>query len=133
MQHDQFQLHADIEQRHWWFVGRRRILCRLAAEVLPPSPQSLVVDVGCGTGGNLAALADRYRCVGIDTSAEAVELARRRFPNVQFIAGRAPQDLGNLPARRSWSCSPTCWSTFRTITPCSPSCWRRPVRAAISC
>ncbi len=96
MQHDQFQLHADIEQRHWWFVGRRRILCRLAEEVLPPAPQSLVVDVGCGTGGNIAALADRYRCVGIDTSAEAVELARRRFPNVQFIAGRAPQDLGEL-------------------------------------
>jgi SAM-dependent methyltransferase len=55
-----------------------------------------VVDVGCGTGGNLAALAGRYRCLGIDTSAEAVELARRRFPNVQFIVCRAPQDLGEL-------------------------------------
>ena len=62
-------------------------------------PKSLIVDVGCGTGGNLAALAQRYRCVGIDTSAEAVELARRRFPQVQFIAGRAPQDLGELAAQ----------------------------------
>jgi len=94
MQHDQFQLHADIEQRHWWFVGRRRILCRLAAEVLPPSPQTTVVDVGCGTGGNIAALAERYQCVGIDTSEEAIELARRRFPQVRFIAGWAPRDLG---------------------------------------
>ncbi len=79
------------------------MVCRAAADPLPaggggaaPSPQNLVVDVGCGTGGNLAALAGRYRCLGIDTSAEAVELARRRFPNVQFIAGRAPQDLGEL-------------------------------------
>ena len=55
-----------------------------------------MIDVGCGTGGNIAALADRYRCVGIDTSAEAIELARRRFPQVQFIAGRAPDDLGEL-------------------------------------
>ena len=96
MQHEQFQLHADIEQRHWWFVGRRRILCRLVAEVLTPSPETTIVDVGCGTGGNIAALADRYRCVGIDTSVEAVELARRRFPQVRFIAGRAPGDLGEL-------------------------------------
>jgi SAM-dependent methyltransferase len=99
MHSDQFQLHADIEQRHWWFVGRRRIICRMAAEVLPPSPEATIVDIGCGTGGNIAALADRYRCVGIDTSAEAVELARRRFPQVCFIVGRAPGDLGEVAAQ----------------------------------
>ena len=96
MQSEQFQLHAEIEQRHWWFVARRRILRRLVAEVVPPSPDALIVDIGCGTGGNVAALADSYRCVGIDTSAEAIALARRRFPQVQFIAGCAPNDLGPL-------------------------------------
>jgi len=96
MHSEQFQLHADIEERHWWFVGRRRIFRRLVAEVLPSSPQTTIVDVGCGTGGNIAALADQYRSVGIDTSAEAVELARRRFPRVQFIAGQAPSELGEL-------------------------------------
>ena len=96
MQSEQFQLHAHIEQRHWWFVARRRILCRLAAEVLPPSAEVTIVDVGCGTGGNIAALADRYACVGIDTSEQAIELARQQFPQVRFIAGRAPGDLGNL-------------------------------------
>ena len=96
MQTEQFQLHADIEQRHWWFVGRRRIMQRLVREILPPSQQSTIVDVGCGTGANIAALADWYDCVGIDTSAEAVELAGRRFANVRFIAGHAPADLGDL-------------------------------------
>jgi len=116
MQHEQFQLHADIEDRHWWFVGRRRILCRLVAEVLAPSPETTVVDVGCGTGGNIAALASRYRCVGIDTSEEAIRLARmfhgreeclpcgaglpgngtRSMPAAAFLAGRAPEDLGEL-------------------------------------
>jgi SAM-dependent methyltransferase len=96
MQHEQFQLHAEIEERHWWFVARRRILARLAAEVVPPSPEATVIDVGCGTGANVAALADRYRCVGIDTSAEAIALARKRFPNLQLIAGHAPRDLGRL-------------------------------------
>jgi hypothetical protein len=32
--------------------------------------------------------------VGIDTSTDAIERARRRFPQVQFIRGLAPQDLG---------------------------------------
>jgi 2-polyprenyl-3-methyl-5-hydroxy-6-metoxy-1,4-benzoquinol methylase len=99
MHSEQFQLHADIEQRHWWFVGRRRILCRLVAEVLPASPQTAIIDIGCGTGGNIAALADRYQCVGIDASEEAIELARRRFPQVRFIAGRAPHDLGELASQ----------------------------------
>ncbi len=99
MQSEQFQLHADIEQRHWWFVARRRILRRLVAQVAPRSPQTTIVDVGCGTGANIAALADEYHCVGIDTSAEAVELASQRFPAVRFIAGRAPGDLGELAAQ----------------------------------
>jgi SAM-dependent methyltransferase len=96
MQTPQFQLHADIEQQHWWFVGRRRIMSRLVDELLPPSPDTVVIDVGCGTGANIAALADRYACVGIDTSTEAIELAQNRFPQVQFLTGLAPDDLGDL-------------------------------------
>ncbi len=94
MQTEQFQLHAQIEQRHWWFVARRQIMRRLVADVLPPSPDTTVIDIGCGTGANIASLADDYDCVGIDTSSEAIELCRPRFPRVRFIAGRAPGDLG---------------------------------------
>jgi SAM-dependent methyltransferase len=54
----------------------------------------VVIDVGCGTGANLADLAGPYRCVGIDTSEEAIRLARRRFPGVQYLVGHAPRDLG---------------------------------------
>jgi SAM-dependent methyltransferase len=99
MQSAQFQLHAEIEQRHWWFVGRRAIMRRLVRRVVPPSPESTVVDVGCGTGANLASLAEDYDCVGIDTSEEAVRAARRRFPQVKFLVGRAPVGLGPVAER----------------------------------
>lgn len=99
MQSAQFQLHAEIEERHWWFVARRAIMRRLVGQVLPPSPETTVVDVGCGTGANIAALADDYHSVGIDTSQEAILAARRRFPNVEFRLGRAPDDLGELVDR----------------------------------
>jgi SAM-dependent methyltransferase len=95
MQSAQFQMNSEIELRHWWFVARRRILATLIGRVLPPSPQSMVVDIGCGTGGNIAALAGRYACVGIDPSHEAIALARARFPQVRFIEGMAPDDLGD--------------------------------------
>jgi SAM-dependent methyltransferase len=96
MRSEQFQLHADIEQRHWWFVGRRRIVRRLIGRVLPPAQETTIVDVGCGTGANIAALANSYDCVGIDTSTEAIDLARQRFPEVRFLSGSAPADLGEL-------------------------------------
>jgi SAM-dependent methyltransferase len=95
MQTEQFQLHAQIEERHWWFVARRRILTAVVNAVLPPSTQTTIIDVGCGTGANLAGLADAYECIGIDASSEAVKLARGRFPRVRFIHGLAPKDLGH--------------------------------------
>jgi trans-aconitate methyltransferase len=89
----QYQLHASVEDSQWWFTGRRRIMQDLVHQVLPPCRAELVVDVGCGTGANLAALAGDYTCVGIDRSPEAIELARRRFPAVRFHCGDAISDL----------------------------------------
>ena len=88
-----------MEDRHWWFVGRRKILLDIASAVVPPSAERLVIDVGCGTGANAAAFAQRYRCVGIDISSEAIDAARRRFPALEFICGSAPDDLGELAAK----------------------------------
>lgn len=94
-----YQLHAEVEQRHWWFVARRRIMRRMLQELLPPDGKSLVVDVGCGTGANIASLEGDYACAGIDTSEDAIRFARQRFENVQFIQGLAPKALGELAER----------------------------------
>jgi SAM-dependent methyltransferase len=95
MRSEQFQLHAQIEEQHWWFVARRRILHEIVRTISPPTPRrdSVIIDVGCGTGANLAALGGEYRCVGVDTSAEGIELAKRRFAETTFICGQAPHDV----------------------------------------
>lgn len=98
MQTAQFHVHADTEERHWWFLGRRAIFRSLLLRAVPPSRQRLVLDVGCGTGGNTAAFADLYTCIGIDPSAEAVAFARERFPGIDFRRGLAPQDCRDLLA-----------------------------------
>lgn len=97
----QFQLHADIEERHWWFVARRTILRDIVRSIAPPMGRrhQIVVDIGCGTGANLAALASEYRCVGVDTSPEAIKLARERFSDVTFLCGKAPDEIRPWLAR----------------------------------
>ncbi|MDO8532848.1 MAG: class I SAM-dependent methyltransferase [Dehalococcoidia bacterium] len=96
MKIDQFKLHADIEERHWWFLGRRQIMRELVSRLFPTSKTLTVVDIGCGTGGNIAALAESYTRVGIDTSEEAIRFARSRFQQVRFIHVLAPADVTDV-------------------------------------
>lgn len=99
MRADTLRLHADYERRHWWFVARRAIIRDLVHRILPPSPDRLIIDVGCGTGANVDAFAREYECIGIDTSDEGIRLARHNYPGRRFIAGFAPADLGEDAAR----------------------------------
>ena len=69
---------------------------QIVRAALPPSSTTTVLDIGCGTGANIASLAGDYRCVGIDTSAEAIELSAARYPNVDFRHGFAPGDVADV-------------------------------------
>jgi 2-polyprenyl-3-methyl-5-hydroxy-6-metoxy-1,4-benzoquinol methylase len=97
----EFDLHADVEQRHWWFTGRRNIMQRLLREIVPPGEGKSVVDIGCGTGANIASLAGEYRAVGVDASPYAVEHARRAYPDVEFHATTDDAELARLVSAAS--------------------------------
>lgn len=75
-------LHAAIEERHWWFVARRRMLKQLLTTVVPPGTGKRVLDLGCGTGGNLGALRSDYECAGLEIDQAAVEFARVQYPGI---------------------------------------------------
>ena len=96
MQTAQHALHARVEDRHWWFTGRRRILRLLVDRMAPAGEGVTIVDVGCGTGANLAALAPGRHARGLDASADAVRLARERFPGLELACADDPLE------RRDW-------------------------------
>ena len=96
MQTEQFHLHSRMEETHWWFTGRREILRRLVRQVLPHAGQT-VLDIGCGTGGNLAAFAGEHRCLGWDPSEEAIRLARQSYPAIQFLSGSFDEAIASAP------------------------------------
>lgn len=68
----------------------------LIQRVFPSSQGKTVVDIGCGTGGNIAALRGDFSCVGIDSSAEAIDFARHRYPGVRFICGSVSADWNGV-------------------------------------
>jgi SAM-dependent methyltransferase len=88
-----YELHEAIEDRHWWFLGRRNIVRALLRRTLPAGAR--VLDVGCGTGGNLLAFARDYDIAGLDASPDAVARARRRSGRPVF-EGRLPDALPAL-------------------------------------
>ena len=51
-----FDRMAELDQDHWWFLARRRILDRLIRRVVRPPNDAHILEVGCGTGHNLAML-----------------------------------------------------------------------------
>ena len=91
-----YRLHADVEQRHWWFVARRQIVLSLLTELLPPGKGHLVIDVGCGTGANAAALAAHYRVLGVDASQDAITLASERYPAISFMVAQSPLEVPHV-------------------------------------
>lgn len=88
-----FVTHARMEDSHWWFLARRRILQAVLRACVPAGEGKRVLDVGCGTGGNSAAFATGYSVVGVEPSDAAVDLARQRFPGIEFVGGSAPEDV----------------------------------------
>jgi SAM-dependent methyltransferase len=70
------QTHA-VEDRHWWYRGRRTVLGDVIA-TLGLAPGARILDAGCGSGRNMVDLARYGAVTGIELSQTSVELARAR-------------------------------------------------------
>ena len=69
-----------MEDVHWWFVGRRRVLLQVLDRYLGKngSHERRILDVGCGTGTMLTYLASYGQAQGVDIDEEAVGYCRER-------------------------------------------------------
>src|SRR3954449_934214 len=67
----------EIDERHWWWVGRRRILRDQIRRLALPAGASLL-DAGCGSGADLEMLSEFGAVSGIDLSEQAAAHARER-------------------------------------------------------
>ena len=97
MEREQYDLMFAQEERHWWYVGMRRISAALLDRFGPRTEQTCplrILDAGCGSGGMTRFLARRGRVTGIDLAPEALGYARRRG-----LTSLARASVGQLPFR----------------------------------
>ena len=67
----------ELEERHWWYRGRRRILRELMRRLaLPPGVE--ILDAGCGSGRNMVDLARYGRVTGLEIADASVQWACKR-------------------------------------------------------
>jgi SAM-dependent methyltransferase len=69
---------AELDSRHWWYRARREVLAALIARRVRPPSDARILEIGCGTGHNLAMLArfGRVDAVEMDGAARAVASKR---------------------------------------------------------
>lgn len=82
------QTHFDRWARAYGRSRLLRSLQRRALAELEPERSDRVLDVACGTGELLAAIAPEVeRTVGVDLSPGMLEIARARHPEIEFRVG----------------------------------------------
>jgi SAM-dependent methyltransferase len=69
-----------IEQTHWWYIARRKIIFDWIFRTLSSNPAPRVLDIGCGTGFNIEYLSHYGYChvTGLDSSSEPLIYCRSR-------------------------------------------------------
>jgi SAM-dependent methyltransferase len=80
MQQHTYAIMDRVEDKHWWFVGRRAILesflRRIVQDLGADRASVRILDIGCGTGANLEMLSQFGEAEGVDVSDEALEFCR---------------------------------------------------------
>jgi SAM-dependent methyltransferase len=66
-----------VEDSHWWYRGRRRVLEQALTRVALPAP-ARILDAGCGSGRNMLELARYGEVAGVELSGTSATLARER-------------------------------------------------------
>jgi SAM-dependent methyltransferase len=74
-----YQQMAELDDRHWWYCARRKIIADLIRREarLPPNPQ--ILEIGCGTGHNLAMLSGFGHVEGLELDEEARTISQERL------------------------------------------------------
>jgi ubiquinone/menaquinone biosynthesis C-methylase UbiE len=75
-----------VEDHYWWYQALRS---HVAATIEPASPDFSLLDAGCGTGGMLSVVRQKFpaaELTGVDRSTHALELTAARETGAKLIS-----------------------------------------------
>lgn len=67
----------DNEEKHWWYLGRKKLLLKLVLSIISDTKR-VILDYGCGTGFNLELLQDYGEVWGADIEPLAIKYSKSR-------------------------------------------------------
>ncbi len=80
------------EDKHWWFVARRKIIQKFIKKCINVSGDFQILEIGAGTGGNLAMLKTFGNVDAMEMDKNAVQMANQR--NIcEVQVGSLPNDI----------------------------------------
>jgi len=74
MNQSEFEKIYQLENSHWWYVGMREIWEMVLAKFVRKTNFAKILDIGCGTGGNLSVLNKFGLASGVEYDSFAVNL-----------------------------------------------------------
>jgi SAM-dependent methyltransferase len=74
-----YQQMAELDERHWWYRARREVLAELIRREARPPADAKILEIGCGTGHNLAMLARFGHVDGLELDDEARAISEKRL------------------------------------------------------
>ena len=96
-----YETFARVARDHWWFEGRRAVVREVMRKHLGPRRDLRILDVGAGTFANLPMLEEFGSVVGLESSTQAIDLAKQQFgaERVHALLGELP---GGIPEGQRW-------------------------------
>ncbi len=86
MEPEEYQKNYELEDWHWWFVGRQCTVKNLLQKFVRPGGSQRILDVGCGTGAMTKFLGQYGGVAGVDISEIALGFCRKRDLDSLFQA-----------------------------------------------
>jgi SAM-dependent methyltransferase len=74
-----YETMAELDQRHWWYRARRQVIAALIRRVVRPPANARILEIGCGTGHNLAMLGQFGDVDALELDEQARAVAEQRL------------------------------------------------------
>jgi SAM-dependent methyltransferase len=88
-----YQQMAELDDRHWWYRARRRIIADLIRREAHLPSNAQILEIGCGTGHNLAMLSGFGHVDGLELDDEARAISEKRLGRT-IMSSPLPQLAG---------------------------------------
>jgi SAM-dependent methyltransferase len=97
MEREVYEAMAEHDERHWWYRARRQVVAELIRRKVALPKDARGLEIGCGTGHNLAMLGGFALMDALEVDPVARELAERRLGH-KVLAAPLPA-LEGVPDR----------------------------------